>query len=165
MKSRSQKRRASTVIVVAVVALAACIAATITFKTRSTPSPQTAELVGPSSYAELASMPQAQLTNVDIALMNLLCAEGLPGAEGLDVKQSLALLDQWAEVARLADAVRVARTRLESGEDAAASVREILPLLLKKDLAPRRRFPGSAQRGSFEGYKEGEIKTALAELM
>jgi hypothetical protein len=49
-------------------------------------------------------MPQAQLTNLDIALMNLLCAEGLPGAEGLDVKQSLALLDQWAEVARVAEA-------------------------------------------------------------
>jgi hypothetical protein len=36
------------------------------------------------------------LAGVDIAEMNLLCATGLPGAENLDVKHCLAVLDQWA---------------------------------------------------------------------
>lgn len=34
---------------------------------------------------------------VDIARMNLLCAEALPGAENLNVDESLATLDQWAQ--------------------------------------------------------------------
>jgi len=66
-------------------------------------SPRTAHQNGPSSYAELMALPERELANVDIARMNLLCAEGLPGAENLDVKQCLAVLDQWAEVVRQAE--------------------------------------------------------------
>jgi hypothetical protein len=61
-------------------------------------SPSTAHQHGSSSYAELIALPENELSNVDIAVMNLLSAEGLPGAEGLDVKQCLDVLDQWAEV-------------------------------------------------------------------
>jgi hypothetical protein len=48
-------------------------------------------------------MPEDGLVKLDIALMNLLCAEGLAGAETLDVKQCLKTLDQWAEVVRQAE--------------------------------------------------------------
>ena len=48
------------------------------------------------SLAELLSMSPAQLADVDIAEMNLLCATGLPGAEKLDIDHCLATLDKWA---------------------------------------------------------------------
>ena len=41
-------------------------------------------------------MSPEQLAGVDIALMNLRCAEGLRGAEGLDVPAALKMLDQYA---------------------------------------------------------------------
>ena len=41
-------------------------------------------------------MSPAELEKVDIAEMNLLCAQGLPGAEKLDVRKCLSMLDQWA---------------------------------------------------------------------
>jgi hypothetical protein len=66
-------------------------------------SPRTAHRSGPSSYAELIAMSDADLAKVDVARMNLLCADGLPGAEGLDVKQCLEVLDQWVEVVRQAE--------------------------------------------------------------
>lgn len=52
----------------------------------------------PSSYAQLADCAEGQRQIVDIARMNLLCAEGLPGAEELDIDGALQLFDQWAEV-------------------------------------------------------------------
>jgi len=45
-------------------------------------------------------LPASQLTSLDIARMNLLCAEGLPGAEGLDVDGCLEALDRWAAHAK-----------------------------------------------------------------
>ena len=50
----------------------------------------------PSSFRELLALTPQQLAQCDIALMNLLCAEGLPGAESLSVEQHLKLLDAWA---------------------------------------------------------------------
>ncbi|MCA9234853.1 MAG: hypothetical protein KDA44_05255 [Planctomycetales bacterium] len=41
-------------------------------------------------------MPADELAPQDIALMNLRCAEGLPGSEGLELDQCLARLDKWA---------------------------------------------------------------------
>jgi len=43
-------------------------------------------------------MSQADLEKVDLAVVNLLCAQGLPGAESLDVKHAVATLDRWADV-------------------------------------------------------------------
>ena len=40
---------------------------------------------------------EAQLNDVDIAEMNLLCASGSPAAEKLDISYALATLHQWAE--------------------------------------------------------------------
>ncbi len=54
----------------------------------------------PKSYAELTALPPDKIEQVDIALMNLLCAEGLPGAEKLNIDECLAVLDQWAELVK-----------------------------------------------------------------
>ena len=53
------------------------------------------------SLGDLALMPAGELAKQDIALLNLRCAEGLPGSEELDVANCLATLDQWAEKVRL----------------------------------------------------------------
>ena len=48
------------------------------------------------SLTELLAMQPEGLGDVDIAEMNLLCATGLPGAEGLEIDKCLARLDEWA---------------------------------------------------------------------
>ncbi len=48
------------------------------------------------SLGDLTGMSNEQLEQQDIALLNLRCAEGLPGAEKLDIEQMLATLDRWA---------------------------------------------------------------------
>ena len=80
----------------------------------------TKRAVRPRDLAELLSLPHADLARCDIARMNLLCAEGLPGAEGLDVDECLATLDQWTESIRryTADALpRFRRDPLGDGGD------------------------------------------------
>jgi hypothetical protein len=52
------------------------------------------------SLAELLAMSPAQLADVDIAEMNLLCATGLPGAEKLDAHEALLRLDEYASTVR-----------------------------------------------------------------
>jgi hypothetical protein len=52
------------------------------------------------SLGDLAAMPSKQLEKQDLALVNLRCAEGLPGAEKLNVEQTLATLDRWASSVR-----------------------------------------------------------------
>jgi len=50
----------------------------------------------PKTLAALLQVPADQLQNVEIARMNLLCAEGLVGSEQMDVEKDLAVIDQWA---------------------------------------------------------------------
>jgi hypothetical protein len=57
-------------------------------------------------YQLLALSPE-ELKNVDIGLMNLLCAEGLPGAENLNIDEYLAKLDYWAERVRKDTELRI----------------------------------------------------------
>lgn len=54
----------------------------------------------PATLAELLSLDGAALAATDVARVNLLCAEGLPGAEGLEIDHALATLDEWAERVR-----------------------------------------------------------------
>jgi len=54
----------------------------------------------PASHYELLAMPPAELNKIDIAIMNLVCAKGLPGAENLDIPLLLAKLDEWAKKVR-----------------------------------------------------------------
>jgi len=61
------------------------------------------DTLAPASLQELLALSPEQLEKVDIARMNLLCAQGLPGAEKLDadrIDQCLATLDRWAERVR-----------------------------------------------------------------
>jgi hypothetical protein len=48
------------------------------------------------SHFDLLAMSPDELAKVDLALMNLLCAKGMPGAEDLDIPAALAKLDEWA---------------------------------------------------------------------
>jgi hypothetical protein len=54
----------------------------------------------PSTLGELLALPAADLDKVDAGLINILCAEGLPGAEGLDVPKSMEVLDSWASLVK-----------------------------------------------------------------
>jgi len=58
-------------------------------------APRPANFTQPKTLAELLALDPAQLENVDVALMNLLCAEGLRGSENLNVQSSLDRLDAW----------------------------------------------------------------------
>ena len=49
-----------------------------------------------TSLPALLDLPAQALAGVDVARMNLLCAQGLPGAEDLDVNRCLATLDEMA---------------------------------------------------------------------
>ena len=49
---------------------------------------------------ELLAVDPEKLGDIDIARMNLLCALGLPGAEGMDIEQELAVLDKWAAMVK-----------------------------------------------------------------
>lgn len=54
----------------------------------------------PRSLEELLKVPVEDIQQVDIGRANLLCAEGLPGAENLDVEEHVGRLDAWAERVR-----------------------------------------------------------------
>ncbi len=54
----------------------------------------------PQSVADLLAVPPEALEKLDLALVNLLCAKGLPGAEDLDIPATLKTLDRWAEQVR-----------------------------------------------------------------
>lgn len=49
------------------------------------------------SLTALAELPKAELDHTDVALMNLLCAQHLPGAGEINISNHLATLDQWAK--------------------------------------------------------------------
>jgi hypothetical protein len=51
----------------------------------------------PQTFKELLALSPTNLDKCDIGLMNLLCAEGLPGAEDLDLQDCLAKLDSMAD--------------------------------------------------------------------
>lgn len=57
----------------------------------------------PGSLKELLALSDKDLGRVDVARINLLCAEGLPGSEKQDIGQSLATIDAWAETAKKAE--------------------------------------------------------------
>lgn len=52
--------------------------------------------VNPETLADLLTFSPESLAEVDIALVNLLCATGLPGSEGLDIAAARRTLDLWA---------------------------------------------------------------------
>ncbi len=50
----------------------------------------------PEALQELLALSPEELEQVDIVVMNLLCAEGLRGAEKLDIQKLLDTLDEWS---------------------------------------------------------------------
>jgi hypothetical protein len=52
------------------------------------------------TLGELACMSDDELRRQDLALVNLRCAEGLPGSEDLSTQKCLATLDQWTQRVR-----------------------------------------------------------------
>jgi hypothetical protein len=67
---------------------------------KSSPKPEapakTVPFKQPRSLADLLAINPDDLDKVDVAVMNLLCAQGLRGSENLDVQQCLDTLDAWA---------------------------------------------------------------------
>ena len=59
-------------------------------------SRQVASSSQPDSHFDLLAMSRDELAKVDLGLMNLLCAKGLPGTENLNIPAALAKLDEWA---------------------------------------------------------------------
>jgi hypothetical protein len=51
-------------------------------------------------YSAWVGRSDAELAAADLAEMNLLAAEGLPGSEGLDIAECLERLDDWTEIVR-----------------------------------------------------------------
>ena len=49
---------------------------------------------------QLLCLPPEKLNQIDLALMNLLCAQNLTGAENLDIEQCLGILNQWTEIVK-----------------------------------------------------------------
>jgi hypothetical protein len=49
---------------------------------------------------DLLTLSDAELAQLDIAEVNLLCAKGLPGTEDIDIPEFLCTLDRWAEKIR-----------------------------------------------------------------
>ena len=69
-----------------------------------------------SSLTALVQMPVDGLKQLDLARMNLLCAEGLPGAEHLDTPGSLAVIDQMVARARAETERHIHRFQNNSAE-------------------------------------------------
>jgi hypothetical protein len=62
---------------------------------------KTAALRTPTNFPELCALSDSELAHCDIALVDLLCAEGLQGSEQIDVPTALAQLDLMAERIRI----------------------------------------------------------------
>jgi hypothetical protein len=104
---KSTLKRAVLLAVVALGVLASVFAAISLRSHRQTPEKASQKEVeiatrakSPQTLAELLALKPDALEGTDIALLNLLCAEGLPGAENLNVDGCLTTLDQWAQHAK-----------------------------------------------------------------
>ena len=93
-KSKLQKFLATAAIVLFATSLLAWLCLTINQKKENLKSNALNE---PRSLNELLALPPVDLDKCDIALLNLLCAEGLPGSENLDVPDCLKKLDAMAD--------------------------------------------------------------------
>lgn len=79
--------------------LVAALVAMVTVPLRSDVSinpPPTQSISGLTSYYDLMELDEKALEQNDIAVMNLLCAQGLPGAQDLSTHECQATLDDWA---------------------------------------------------------------------
>lgn len=96
MTSRAYRFKTQYLLAISIVLAGLCLA--LIFVCRQTHAP-----LEPVTLKELLALSDKDLGRVDVARMNLLCAEGLPNAGSNDVGRSLARLDAWAEAARKAE--------------------------------------------------------------
>jgi hypothetical protein len=66
--------------------------------------------------SELLATSPAELEGCDVALMDLLCAQGLPGAERVSIPELLATLDQWTQRVKSETARHLYRFRSNPAE-------------------------------------------------
>jgi Transglutaminase-like superfamily len=77
-------------------AILVCLAFSILISLNSFAADQT-QFKQPATLKELLALSPADLEKCELARMNLLCAEGLPGSEDLKIDDTLATLDSWAQ--------------------------------------------------------------------
>jgi hypothetical protein len=66
--------------------------------------------------SDIVDMTAEQLSMVDIAEVNLLCATGLPGSENFDIQEGLKTLDHWADSVQSETARNFHRFKTTPGE-------------------------------------------------
>src|SRR5262245_28711082 len=101
MNSGSTRRWVKCELMTGVVVLALALAMAFQWRLRRNRSLEASTApVPPHSLEEIleevTGLQPSALAHIDIGLMNLLCAEGLAGAEGVDAGQCLRTLEQWA---------------------------------------------------------------------
>ncbi|MEM9185490.1 MAG: hypothetical protein AAGB00_03230, partial [Planctomycetota bacterium] len=84
--------------------IAGFLGVAITHKVMSKPTPRPLRIdpehsaaTGLPGIGELAAMSDEDLASQDLAMVNLVCAQGLPGSEDLNVSECLRTLDEWAK--------------------------------------------------------------------
>ena len=94
-KAASRRRRW---IAFSIIAALAAMFAIFANRADSPATPTTAKATIPEKWTldALLKLKLHQIEDLDIALLNLLCAEGLPGSESLDLDKSLTVLDEMA---------------------------------------------------------------------
>jgi hypothetical protein len=70
----------------------------------------------PASFRSLLDLAPLQIDRLDIALLNVLSAEGLPGAEDLNPQECIAALDRWTHRVRSETERHLYRFRANPGE-------------------------------------------------
>src|SRR5208282_3672922 len=95
-RARTRVVAASSVLVACLGALWWWAAGTKSGPTRGAGGPSPTESP-PTTLAQLLAASSERNSLCDVAQMNLLCAEGLPGAEHLDVSVCLENMDRWTE--------------------------------------------------------------------
>ena len=80
-----------------VAALLAISSIRFTAKVDASHNGQLRDFATPAKFPKLLASPPDRLAHLDIAVINLLCTEGLPTDEPVDVSKYLALLDAWAK--------------------------------------------------------------------
>ena len=109
----------------------------------------------PQSLAELLARSHGQLEHVDLAVLNLLCAVGLRGAEHLNVAQDLDTLDTWAKhvaAETLRNFHRFAKNPEEYGGSVASYRMMMLTTVLQQDF--RAHYSPNRARPQLRGQRE-----------
>lgn len=91
--SHDRRRRGGTLFAIGCLVCGLCVIGWLGSGGGTHPGGQAAEL---SDWKVLARLPLEQLSRVDLAEVNLLCAVGLTGADGVDIARCRRTLDEWA---------------------------------------------------------------------